>query len=194
MYLEIDEGYWEHPKTLRLCSSMGNDNAGIYPIRLWIWALRGASSGDISHLSPREIELFVRFQAGDGTLFEALSDGEDSRFGAWITVGGGRKILTGWDEYDGAIIRRPKDRSSLYSGQLWLSNRRLALVRDGVCVECGRAEMLDVHHRIPAREFHDSPSAHELSNLVVLCRKHHAEADSRYRRDGTVYLKSLLSF
>lgn len=192
MYLEIDEGYWEHPKTLRLCSSMGDDKAGIYPIRLWSWALRGASTGDISHLSPVEIEIVTRFQAGDGSLFEALSSGSDSRFGSWVTVDGVRKTLTGWNDYDGAIIRRPKDKSSLYSGQLWLSNRRLALARDGSCVECRSTEMLDVHHRIPAREFGENPSAHELSNLVVLCRKHHAEADSRYRRLGTVYLKSSL--
>ena len=192
MYLEIDEGYWEHPKTLKLCSSMRDDKAGIYPIRLWSWALRGASTGDISHLSPRDIEVAAKFQGADGRLFAALCDGSDGRFGSWITVDGVKKTLTGWNDYDGAIIRRPKDKSSLYSGQLWLSNRRLALARDGFCVECGRMEMLDVHHRIPAREFREDLAAHELSNLVVLCRKHHAEADSRYRRSGTVYSKTSL--
>jgi hypothetical protein len=38
MYLEIDEGYFEHPKTMDLCGRMQNALAWAYPIALWKWA------------------------------------------------------------------------------------------------------------------------------------------------------------
>lgn len=48
--------------------------------------------------------------------------------------------------------------------------RELVRERDGGCVVCGMAPY-DVHHRKRRRE-----GGHALSNLVALCRRHHAEA------------------
>lgn len=185
MYLEIDEGYFEHAKTLRLCAALKDHHAAIYPIRLWKWAIQNAPDGAIN-LDGHGIEKISGYDKADGRLASALCD---STIEPWLIFDGHRFQIVGWSDRDGAIIRRPKERSSLYDGALWAANRRLALARDGMCVECGRNDSLDVHHRIPAREFNGDEAAHHLSNLVVLCKPHHAEADARYRRSGEVYLK-----
>jgi len=72
MYLEIDEGYEGHRKTLRLCAIMRDPQADIYPIRLWRWACRSAPDGDLTGMEAGEIELAVRYPALDGRLYEAL--------------------------------------------------------------------------------------------------------------------------
>jgi hypothetical protein len=191
MYLEIDEGYFEHPRVLHLCSALRDDRAVIYPIRLWSWALRHSKNGTLRGLGADSIENIMRFDPKDGSLFRAMTITNDQRAGVWISDTDSGLVISGWDDRDGALIRRPKEKSSLYSGQLWIANRKLALARDGVCVECGNMYSLDVHHRKPARLFEDCELAHSLENLVVLCRKHHAQADALFRATGEIYSKSI---
>jgi 5-methylcytosine-specific restriction endonuclease McrA len=48
--------------------------------------------------------------------------------------------------------------------------------RDEVCQRCGHDgsdQFLDVHHITPVRKFDDPDKAHQLSNLVLLCRSCH---------------------
>lgn len=53
--------------------------------------------------------------------------------------------------------------------------RRAVLARDGACWICGDDEY-DVHHRQRRRE-----GGHAISNLVALCREHHAVAHAHPR-------------
>lgn len=74
-------------------------------------------------------------------------------------------------------------------GASWPEQRVKALEAENyTCQECGigdethRAENgfgLDVHHRTKVREFEDPSNAHKLSNLVVLCRRCHADVEYR---------------
>lgn len=66
----------------------------------------------------------------------------------------------------------------------WEASRYDALVRDQArCQDCGLTapehieecgRSLDVHHKVPYREFDEPAEAHELSNLVTVCRSCHA--------------------
>lgn len=70
----------------------------------------------------------------------------------------------------------------------WDAARFEALVRDQArCQDCGitapehieeNGRGLDVHHKVPYREFDDPETAHELSNLVTLCRSCHSDRHS----------------
>ena len=106
MYLEIDEGFDSHPKTVRLCRVMGDVNAGQYLIRLWAWACRSAPDGDISGMVAADVEAVAKYQAADGKLFAALTETWSPKFGPWIDVDGTSVRLHGWAERTGAAIAR----------------------------------------------------------------------------------------
>lgn len=72
MYLEIDEGFTTHRKTLRFCGFMQDHNAFAYLMRLWSWATRSAPDGDLSGLDPIDIELAVQYRLGDGKCYRAM--------------------------------------------------------------------------------------------------------------------------
>ena len=74
MYLEIDEGFPGHRKTLKLCSLLCDPQAGWYMIRLWTWACRSCRDGKLTGMSPADIEIAVAYQAADGACYKALSD------------------------------------------------------------------------------------------------------------------------
>ncbi|MFQ3318854.1 MAG: 5-methylcytosine-specific restriction endonuclease McrA [Natronomonas sp.] len=70
-------------------------------------------------------------------------------------------------------------------GSGWSIARRWALKRDEVCQHCaddGSEYRLEVHHIIPVREFREASTAdvsdaHDLANLVTLCKRCHPRAD-----------------
>ena len=70
-------------------------------------------------------------------------------------------------------------------GSGWGLARDAVRDRDQVCRACGHDgsdRLLDVHHIVPVRRFRDDPDAelaeaHDLRNLVLLCRSCHREAE-----------------
>lgn len=70
-----------------------------------------------------------------------------------------------------------------YAGNWWQA-RRNPLRRDGYkCQHCGKTSAEigrnpDVHHIIPLREWEDPQEAHQLDNLVSLCRVCHRNAEA----------------
>jgi 5-methylcytosine-specific restriction endonuclease McrA/transposase-like protein len=70
-------------------------------------------------------------------------------------------------------------------GPGWYMARQRVKQRDGVCQNCGTdgsEDRLEVHHIVPLRLFDQSEEAekrdaHDLSNLVLLCRPCHMEAE-----------------
>lgn len=70
-----------------------------------------------------------------------------------------------------------------YYGPSWYQQREEALERDGrQCVICGKGKeeigrSPDVHHIVPVRCFDEKDSAHQLGNLITLCREHHFKAE-----------------
>lgn len=62
----------------------------------------------------------------------------------------------------------------------WLRARALVLQRDhGRCQHCGSQDDVHVHHIRPRGEFDDPQNAHDPSNLVTLCPKHHGLWEGR---------------
>lgn len=68
-----------------------------------------------------------------------------------------------------------------YGGGGWHFQRVNARKRDNfTCQDCGVTEQswgynLDVHHLVPFDMFDDPKEAHDLSNLITLCRKCHSK-------------------
>lgn len=96
-----------------------------------------------------------------------------------------RECLSNWMSEN----RRGKDHhhwlpgDSTYTGQWWEA-RRTALERDDYqCQYCGKtAEEIgrnpDVHHITPLRSFENPHEAHEIGNLISLCRSCHRRVES----------------
>jgi len=85
--------------------------------------------------------------------------------------------------------------SPSHRGANWREMRRKALKRDEyscqVC-DCSREKHyekygfdLDVHHKIPAKEFVQVEDANYLINLVTTCRSCHAKLDKISRREAS---------
>ena len=78
-----------------------------------------------------------------------------------------------------------------YYGERWARQRKKARERDdNECVICGKGKgelpiAPDVHHIIPVTDFDDPNDAHDLINLVTLCRKHHSNWEGLYLRPDT---------
>jgi hypothetical protein len=72
MYLEIDDGFLEHPKTLGFCRALADPNAAAYLLRLWTWATKSAPDGDLSSLEPEDLELVIRWLGEPGACYRAL--------------------------------------------------------------------------------------------------------------------------
>jgi hypothetical protein len=105
MYLEIDEHFHTHRKTLGLCSLMNDTNAGMHLVRLWSWAVRVCPAGDLTGLSPADVERAAGYYAADGQLFEALI-----AIG-FVDVDREKKTakLHGWKERTGRAVKRLRD-------------------------------------------------------------------------------------
>lgn len=74
MYLEIDEGFVTHRKTLRFCALMQSHNAFAFVLRLWSWACRSAPDGDLTGMEAADIEFAIQYTNtnGNGKCYEAL--------------------------------------------------------------------------------------------------------------------------
>lgn len=104
MYLEIDEGFIGHRKTMRLCGLMQDPNAFAYLLRLWTWAVRSAPDGRLTGMEPLDLEIAAGYRHLDGKLYAALvrSGFIDERDGAPVE-------LHGWMKRTGLAIRRMAD-------------------------------------------------------------------------------------
>jgi hypothetical protein len=109
VYLEIDEGFTSHPKTLRFAALMQDPNAPFYLMRLWSWACRSAPDGDLSMMDATAIEFAVGYRNMDGRCF-----------GAMVKAGfldadehGSPMRIHNWDQRTGGSIERMRQRADL---------------------------------------------------------------------------------
>jgi len=112
MYLEIDEGYHTHRKTLAVQRLMQMQEADTYPIRLWQWACRSAPDGNLTGMEAYDVEVALRYRLLDGKLYAAL-----------VTAGfidelpDGTKRIHNWHKRTGKAIQEmaaAADRKKLY--------------------------------------------------------------------------------
>jgi hypothetical protein len=106
MYLEIDEGFPRHRKTLRLAGLMRNPCAGMYMLQLWTWACRSCPDGVLRDMAPAEIEMIVGYTEGDGRCFEAMV-----KAGFIDVLADGTAVIHGWMERTGGALERMEARA-----------------------------------------------------------------------------------
>lgn len=120
----------------------------------------------------REMDRRIHSDSETG-LFEDVTDTEDDYY----------KERRSW-EYGG------KHEQSEWRGRFWQVQRRKALERDRRCQGCGisrrhyqefRGHDLDVHHIVPEKAFDSAIDAHDLENLISLCKDCHGRLEGTPR-------------
>ncbi len=72
--------------------------------------------------------------------------------------------------------------SSIRFQSPWKTNRKIAITRDNnTCQYCNanNKKSLDVHHKKPFRFFRNPIDAHDIDNLITLCRQCHFQYEAR---------------
>jgi hypothetical protein len=71
MFLEVDEDFPTHPKSIRLGVLTGNPVAWAFIQKLWCFCCKHQKDGDLTAYEPAEIEGFAGWTANDGVLYAA---------------------------------------------------------------------------------------------------------------------------
>jgi hypothetical protein len=127
MYLEIDEGFPSHRKTLRFCAALKNPEAAWYVVRLWSWACRSCPDGNLGGMEPYDIEIACQYRPLDGALYAALVAA------GFIDEADGRPAeIHNWAEHTGGAIVRMTERAD-HLRQRWRDQkiRQRGQVTDG---------------------------------------------------------------
>jgi hypothetical protein len=99
MWLQIDEGFDTHRKTLALCRILGNPEGGMYLLRLWKWACRSSPDGNLTGTEPADLEEIVRFRGAPGAFYAAAV-----AVGFVDELPGGEKRLHDWADWTGGDL------------------------------------------------------------------------------------------
>lgn len=100
MYIEVDEGLPEHPKSNRLCALLKNPLAWAYVIKLWRWCCKYAKDGDLSKFKDAEIEYGIGWAGESGVLAGAL------RTAGFIEAAGDVTRVHDWMSHQGRALQR----------------------------------------------------------------------------------------
>jgi hypothetical protein len=71
VFLEIDEHFHMHRKSVDLCARLMNPVAWAYVQKLWAWACGNAKDGDLTDCTPGAIEFIVGWHLADGKFYDA---------------------------------------------------------------------------------------------------------------------------
>jgi hypothetical protein len=107
MYLEIDEGFLGHRKTLKVCALLKDQQAATYMLRLWTWACRCCRNGNLRGMSPEDIEIAVSYRKADGACYRAMA------IAGYIDQEDGKPVeIHDWMEHTGKAIARMEQKAS----------------------------------------------------------------------------------
>lgn len=112
MYLEIDEDFPSHPKSVRLCAALNNPVAWAYMIKLWSWARKYQKDGDLSAYTPAEIEMAIGWAKADGRFYAAavrvgFIDEPEPEGGEIV-----QRWLHNWLSRTGGAVKRMEDEAT----------------------------------------------------------------------------------
>jgi len=112
MYLEFDENFPDHPKSVRLCSALQHPVAWAYMAKLWCWARKYQKDGDLTGYEPSEIEFAIGWTLADGKFYAAavragFIDEERDSSGT-VTA----RRLHNWMKRSGGAIKRMEDEAT----------------------------------------------------------------------------------
>lgn len=172
MYLEIDEGFHTHRKTIKLVRLTGTQSACGFLIKLWSWACRSCRDGDLTGLEP---EILNGIMGGDvynhvvaaGFIDEA-EPGRPSAIHNWLKYAG-TDAMDRKKEKTRERVRRLRERRKLLPGDVRPGDRFDVFARDGFrCRYCGKGSQetaLHVDHVIPRA----AGGTSDMENLVTSC-------------------------
>lgn len=196
MHLQIEDTYFGHPKTEQLRELAGPE-ADVYPIRLWMFALRYAISGVIK--SAELIEKRVGWSGPPGKLHKAL-------VAAGFLEADGVTIHD-WEEYTGRWInayearkREAKESRAAYKAQkqaLWQAKFKEMAPAYEPIVMPEKAEAEPVEEAEEPQEVPPAPPKYDLASaadatlqrLFLLARKRIQGRDDTIRQ----YLEKWIS-
>lgn len=99
MYLQIDEGFDTHRKTLALCRILSNPEGGMFMFRLWKWACRSSPDGNLGGTEAADLEEIVRFRGPAGAFYAAAV-----AVGFIDELPGGERRLHDWRDWTGGDL------------------------------------------------------------------------------------------
>lgn len=108
-WIQLDAGFYRHPKTLRLKRAIGPAALWVPP-RLWSHCCEH-ETGDVSHLSTEDLRDVLEYDGDGAALFNGLKDS------GFITPDG--KTVTGWEERYGAKFRFYRERARIAAAARW---------------------------------------------------------------------------
>lgn len=174
MHLEIDEGFFAHPKTLRFCALMQNAEAWSHIQRLWAWACRSAPNGDLSLLEPAEVELAMGWRAMDGKAYAAAVKAgfiDESEPGRPLAI-------HGWMDRTGGAIKRMADKAAYLREHRTKSNR----YRTGTEPAQNQNEVVTEHQEPPSEPTSPVQSSPDKTRQV---KKRERKEEAALARDPT---------
>lgn len=96
-WFKLDSDFDEHPKTVRLCTRLRDPNAGMYVVRLMAYCSKHAPTGRV----PSDmVEHAARWGKKAGAFVAAAVET------GFLEAEGAAFILHGWDERNGAHVRK----------------------------------------------------------------------------------------
>lgn len=111
MFLEIDEGFLEHPKTLQLCATLQNPLAFGYLLHFWKWAVRSCKTGNLCGMSVYAIEEAARYPQHDGKLYAAMTATVGGRPGFIDVDEQGPTAIHNWSKRTGGSIQKMEEKA-----------------------------------------------------------------------------------
>lgn len=152
MYLEIDEGFISHRKTLRFCGLMQDQNAFAYLLRLWSWATRSAPDGKLTGMDPMDLEIAVQYRLMDGKCFRAMVAA-----GFVDTDADGNPTeIHNWGSRTGGSIARMVDNAE--------RKKAIRLHRDGKCGGSDECKVCDGTIKLRSEDKRETVPGHSQDN------------------------------
>ena len=156
-YINISTSFWWHPKVKKLRRRLGSDGL-VALIGLWCFAASHHYDGDLSSLSPSELESASGWPDPAGEFFAAVTDPSC----LWLDPNG---FLHNWRKHQGHLCStRPGKR---VGGATWQRLKQFVFDRDGfTCRYCGAVNvLLECDHVVPVSRGGNS----DPSNLAASC-------------------------
>ena len=91
--IRIDVDFYDHPKTIKLQRRFGSD--GLIALqRLWVFAAKHKSSGELTSMDAEEISIAMRWQGDCEAFVAALVDLR------WLDIMSGQYVIHDWSEHN----------------------------------------------------------------------------------------------
>lgn len=110
LYIRLFNSFWNHRKTIRLKSLLGNDAHWI-PLRIWSYAAENQPDGDLSNYSDSELGLIIGYSGDASSMLQALHQAgflKDKKIWNWEK----------WNGYHSTFAERARHAANVKHGNV----------------------------------------------------------------------------